>query len=46
LRLDAVALKLSIISEMAAAQNRTASKFRELIKPDFEEYFFFIGELL
>jgi hypothetical protein len=42
-RLAAVALKLSITSEMPAAQNRTAIKLRELTKPDLEEDCFFIG---
>jgi len=35
-------LKLSITSEMAAAQNRTAIKLRELMKPDLEKDCFFI----
>ena len=45
-RLDAVALKLSITSEMPTAQNRTAIKLRELMKPDLEDDFFFIGKLV
>jgi len=41
-RLDAVAVKLSIVSEMPAVHSRAATKLRELTKPDLEEEFLFM----
>ena len=41
-RFDAVALTLSITSEIPAVQRRSAIKLRELMKPDFADDFFFM----
>jgi hypothetical protein len=40
---DGVAAKPTIASEMPPVHNRTATKLRELTKPDLEDEFFFMA---